>query len=86
LFDAASSAGFGGSLEAQLIVESGLVLLGSVLAFNPRGISSKLYQNSSGFTPWGKSLKGTFPNPVRIAGAFFLIVGIFTLIPTALHA
>jgi hypothetical protein len=61
-------------------------VLGGVLAANIRGISSKMLRDSSGFTPWGRKRQGPlWPNPVRIVGGGFVIVGIVALITVAVN-
>jgi hypothetical protein len=60
------------------------VVLGAVLALNIKGISSAMLRNSSGFTPWGRRRQQPIrPDPVRLVGGFFLIVGLIALISVA---
>lgn len=74
------------SLDSRIILACGLVIMGSLLAFDVRGISTKIRRDSSGFTPWGKKRDGwKGPNPARAVGAFFLLGGIVALVSVALN-
>lgn len=82
---AASNAGVA-SAGTRIAIACGLVVLGAVLAFDVKGISSTLVRNSSGFTPWGKKRQQWgLPNPGRLVGVFLFIGGVITLISVAFN-
>jgi len=69
-----------------------LAVIGFFLAFDIHGMASSFYENNTGFTPWGRKLKesgGVRPNPVRIVGWVFFIVGTavvaFAAVAVAVH-
>jgi hypothetical protein len=83
LTEAASQAPVG-SLQARLVIACLAIVGGAMLAFDFKGVSSRLLRASSGFSPWGrKRERWVGPNPARGVGAFFLIAGIATLVVVA---
>lgn len=74
------------SLPWRLFFACLFTVLGAVLVFNPKGISTELDQQNLSFTPWGRrrgDWKG--PSPARVVGAFFLLGGIVAAISIALR-
>jgi len=68
------------ALPARIAIACGLVIVGSILAADFKGISSSFLKDSSGFSPWGKKREQwRGPNPVRLVGLFFLVFGRITL-------
>jgi hypothetical protein len=60
------------------LIALALAVIGFFLAFDVHGMASSFYENNTGFTRLGRKLKesgGVRPNPVRIVGWVFLIVG-----------
>ena len=69
------------SLDSRIAVASVLLILGSVLAFDVMGISSRFHRDSRGFRPWGRRRPASgSPNTFRAVGAFFLIGAIIAFI------
>jgi hypothetical protein len=69
------------SPSADLILGAILIMIGCALAVNLREISTTLFRNGTGFTPWGRRReRWQGPNPVRIVGACFLVGGLITFI------
>ena len=56
-------------------------VIGGIMAFDIRGIATRQHKNNSEFTPWGKALHTSqWPNPYRIVGWIFFLVGSFMLL------
>jgi len=73
------------ALPVRIAIACGLVVLGSFLAADLKGISSRFLKNSSGFSPWGKKREEwRGPNPFRLVGLFFLVFGLITFVSMAL--
>lgn len=54
---------------------------GRALAFDVRGLATKVQRNNSEFTPWGRKLRTSQrPNPAKIVGWCFFIVGAAMLV------
>lgn len=69
------------SPSADLIIGVTLIIIGCVLAANLKEISTALFRNGTGFTPWGRRREGwQGPNPVRVVGFCFLAGGLFAVI------
>ena len=75
---AESQAASNASPTVDLIIGVIAILLGGALTADLRNISATLRKNNSGFTPWGRRIAGRGPNPVRIVGFAFLVVGLIT--------
>jgi hypothetical protein len=54
---------------------------GGVLAFDLRGLATKIQQNGSEFTPWGRKYHSSQfkPNPARVVGWGFFVIGVLLL-------
>lgn len=65
----------------ELIIGCIMILLGGTLALDFRKVATVLLQNGTDYTPWGRR-RGPWrgPNPVRIVGWGFLVVGLIVLI------
>jgi hypothetical protein len=74
------------SVQARLVLAGLFIVLGTVLAFDVRGLASRLHRANSGFTPWGRKLVDRIPfNPARVVGAVFLAGGLVALVSVALN-
>jgi hypothetical protein len=74
------------SVQARLVIACLAIVGGAVLAFDFKGVSSRLLRANSRFSPWGKKReRWAGPNPACLAGAFFLIAGIATLVTVAVN-
>jgi hypothetical protein len=57
-----------------------LVALGAVLAFDIGGISTRIRQDNQLSFPGSGWMKGRLPNPARIVGWIFFIVGMLMVV------
>jgi len=66
---------------ADLVIGCIAILVGLGLGLDLKQISSTIRQNNAGFTPWGRRLRNLgAPNPVRVVGWGFFLVGLIALI------
>lgn len=70
---------------SRLLISLGLVLVGSVLAFDVKGISAKMLERNAGFAPLRRGRPWTGPNPARLVGALFAVGGVAGLIAVAVN-
>jgi hypothetical protein len=57
-----------------------LVILGAVLAFDVRGISTRIREDSPLLFPGSRWMRDRLPNPARIVGWIFFVPGMLMMI------
>ena len=65
-----------------LLISTGLIAMGALMAFDIGGYASTSARNNSGFTPWGRSyresawLPAWLPPLYKVIGWIFLLFGV----------
>jgi len=65
-----------------LLISTGLIAMGALMAFDIGGYASTSARSNSGFTPWGRSYRGSdwlpawLPPLYKVIGWIFLLFGV----------